>query len=185
MAQAGYDMNGFKSLSDIDGQRLMISVVSFVSGIAFIGWSLYEFQREPPYEGVPWILLIAGILGLITGVWYLRPAKEPKPLEFPPGAQGSNERARRFQELSSSSDDGTAILAIVLLLSSFGIVGWQIFDFLRDGEWVSISIITALVKFDIPWAIYPQDWLGLHKVLDVIPLSAALFVSGLIALSEA
>ena len=34
-------------------------------------------------------------------------------------------------------------------------------------------------NWDSKWAWWPTDWVGLHKLLDAIPLSIALFVVGI------
>ncbi len=71
------------------------------------------------------------------------------------------------------------------------LVGLQTYRWFREGEWTHIGLSDGLraallhccVKGDAPgrlagfmhWLEAPTDWLGLHKVIDVIPASLALF----------
>lgn len=85
---------------------------------------------------------------------------------------------------------GPAVVALVglaALFYSLFLLGWQLLFWLRDGVWVSLSILDLLVPpftRDGPqsvtpdlshifpglssWMSYPQDWIGVHKVLRVI-----------------
>lgn len=69
-------------------------------------------------------------------------------------------------------------IAITFLLLSVGIVGWQIFSYLRFDMWHSISLITTMQWLQNTWALSPVSWFGLFKVLDFIPLSLASLVFG-------
>jgi len=60
------------------------------------------------------------------------------------------------------------------------IFGYQLFQWLRHGDWKSISVITGLRWLESSWAVYPREWLGVHKLLDFIPLSIALILLGLV-----
>lgn len=78
---------------------------------------------------------------------------------------------------------GLAVFLFVITL--------QIYRWFRDGEWTHIGIVEALrvgvsrccVKDGdtgrlaalVHWLDAPVDWLGLHKVLEIIPASLALF----------
>ena len=68
------------------------------------------------------------------------------------------------------------------VLGAFGILGYQIYFYLRSGYWLSISIITALGWLESEWALNPTQWLGLHKILNSVPLSVASLAFGFIAL---
>jgi len=82
---------------------------------------------------------------------------------------------------SESQLDFGDVLTVVLFLmiASIGIFGWQIYMYLMDGEWTSLSVINALRWLDIEWAFSPTRWLGVHKMLIVIPLAAAPFLAAL------
>lgn len=54
----------------------------------------------------------------------------------------------------------------------------QVYRWFRYGEWVSYSAIDGLKKLGNVWASYPEDWLGLYKLLDGIPLSLSCFIIG-------
>jgi hypothetical protein len=57
------------------------------------------------------------------------------------------------------------------LLGALSIWFYQIFTFLRSGDWAPISVVTALGWLKIEWALFPTQWLGAHKILDFLPLS--------------
>jgi hypothetical protein len=45
------------------------------------------------------------------------------------------------------------------ILGALGIFGWQCYTWLRFEHWVPLSALTALKWFDLPWALWPRDWL--------------------------
>ena len=80
---------------------------------------------------------------------------------------------------------GAIIYILILgssLLGGLFIIGMQIFFYLKEGAWNSVSIIDGLVELNLKWAINPQDWLGLWNILDFLPLSVSLLVLGFIIL---
>jgi hypothetical protein len=64
------------------------------------------------------------------------------------------------------------------IVAAIGILGWQVYTYLKLGIWQSLSVITALLWLNIDWARSPHDWLGVYKVLDGMPLSLAAFLIG-------
>lgn len=64
-------------------------------------------------------------------------------------------------------------------ISSIGLILWQIFIYLRLGEWQPYTVITAMRYFNIEWASNPQSWFGIYKILNNFSLSAALFLTGI------
>ncbi len=89
---------------------------------------------------------------------------------------------RRPQSDGSSELSPLDILVPILgagILATVGILVWQIYSYLRLGEWPSLSIITALHWLNVDWARSPHDWAGVHKVLDAMPLSLTAFVAGM------
>lgn len=87
------------------------------------------------------------------------------------------------------------VICGVPVLSGVGIVIYQVFFWLYNGEWFSLPISTILFSktffsfypdFIVSWFTEPQSWLGLHKVivwllhlLLQIPLSISLILTGL------
>jgi hypothetical protein len=61
------------------------------------------------------------------------------------------------------------------ILFPLGILGYQSYIFFRYGSWPPRSVIWLLDFMEMPWAKYPTDWLGLHHIFDMIPLSLFLF----------
>lgn len=71
------------------------------------------------------------------------------------------------------------------------LVSVQVYRWLRDGEWTHIGITdalravlvnccandagTGLTATFVRWLDTPTDWLGWHKVLEVVPASIGLF----------
>ena len=74
----------------------------------------------------------------------------------------------------------------LLFIGGIGIVGWQVFIFLKVGQWVEVPLFS--IAFLAPnsiqsWLNDPTTWLGLHKivmgVLEGCPLSCPLIIFGL------
>ncbi len=66
------------------------------------------------------------------------------------------------------------------IAAAFCIVAFQIYHLLRFGEWMPLSVIWALRRTGVSWALYPNDWLGVYKFLDWLPLSFSAIAVGLI-----
>ncbi len=70
------------------------------------------------------------------------------------------------------------VLGVLLILAGFLIIGFQIFLYLKNGEWIKLPLL-YLVAFGpdnfVSWLDNPTSWLGLHKIvygiLDFIPVS--------------
>jgi hypothetical protein len=63
-------------------------------------------------------------------------------------------------------------------LGALGIFIWQIYEYLRSGEWRPVSVITALRWCNIEWSNFPAQWIGVHKILDQVPLSFVSLIVG-------
>jgi hypothetical protein len=72
------------------------------------------------------------------------------------------------------------IAAFSLIVGAAGVVLYQIYGFLRIGDWQSISIIDCLIYAGMEWAKEPSDWVGFWKLLDYFPFSLSLFIVGFI-----
>ena len=72
------------------------------------------------------------------------------------------------------------------LLGAFGLVGYQILHWLRDGDWIQFTLFKALSQW-FPsvistWLIEPTRWIGLSRAVRFIlglPLLLFLVLSGL------
>lgn len=74
-------------------------------------------------------------------------------------------------------------LVLAWFFTPIGVVGWQVYGYLRFGFWQSISVIDALRWTGNQWAVAPTDWVGLYGVLELLPLSAGVaFFGGLVFL---
>jgi hypothetical protein len=90
----------------------------------------------------------------------------------------------------------SAFVAYAFLAAFVWLVGTQIYSWFRTGDWTHIGVndgVRALVvrccaraadtgRFSalMHWLDAPVDWLGLHKVLDILPASLALFTISVI-----
>ena len=89
------------------------------------------------------------------------------------------------QRSSTGAAEGTFLdlvfpLAILGVVVAFGIVAWQIYIYLRTGNWHSLSVISALQWCGVEWAFFPRDWAGVHTVLSIFPLSLASALGGVV-----
>ena len=84
-----------------------------------------------------------------------------------------------------------AVIGYGCLIGFLYVVGGQVYRWFRDGEWTHMGMneglragllhccvkdgdsgrLAALLR----WLDAPVDWLGLHKVLEVVPATLALF----------
>jgi hypothetical protein len=81
--------------------------------------------------------------------------------------------------MSVEKDNSNIIGGALILIAGLIIFGWQIYQYLRYGIWNSVSIITLLAAMKYQWASNPTDWMGLHYVLTIAPLSGTLIIIGL------
>jgi hypothetical protein len=84
-----------------------------------------------------------------------------------------------------------AVIGYGCLIAFLYVVGLQAYRWFRDGEWTHIGISDGLriglVKCCLKdgdsgrlaafmhWLVAPVNWLGMHKVFEVVPASLALF----------
>lgn len=84
-----------------------------------------------------------------------------------------------------------AIVAYGYLTAFLGLLGFQVYRWFQTGEWTHVGVNdgmrAALAHFTGPdgltgwraalahWLDAPVTWLGLHRVLEVLPASLALF----------
>ena len=87
---------------------------------------------------------------------------------------------------------GIMSLASLFLASGLGLVGYQIFLWIKNGVWSEFAIIEVFnFLFEntlaAQWLINPESWFGLQKMMEWllqnIPLSLALIVPSVIVLA--
>ena len=104
-----------------------------------------------------------------------------------------NDRSVRRDTLMRNAG---AVVAYGCLAAFLGLVGTQLYRWFREGEWTHIGITDALrsmlvgccvndaskgtLATLVHWLDTPTDWLGWHKVLEVIPASIGLFALSMI-----
>ena len=84
-----------------------------------------------------------------------------------------------------------AVLGYGCLIAFLYLVGAQTYRWFRDGEWTHVGLIEGMraglthccVREDggkladlVQWLDSPVEWLGLHRVFEVMPASLALFL---------
>lgn len=84
------------------------------------------------------------------------------------------------QPVSDVKAKAIGILFLVLIVvAGFFIIGLQCFAWLRSGIWFPMSLIDGLhLISQSPWITDPQDWIGIHDLLEEAPLSAILIGGG-------
>jgi hypothetical protein len=89
-----------------------------------------------------------------------------------------------------------ALIGYGCLAAFLGLVGMQVYRWFREGEWAHLGLNDGLriglthccVKDGdtgrlaglMHWLDAPVDWLGLHKVFDVMPASLVLFALSIV-----
>jgi hypothetical protein len=63
-------------------------------------------------------------------------------------------------------------------LGGLGVLGWQVFMWLKSSAWTDLSVVHGLQWLEVSWAMNPTDWLGVHEVLNDFPLAIALPLLG-------
>jgi hypothetical protein len=79
---------------------------------------------------------------------------------------------------SRENDEIEYLYSAIFFLAALAIIFWQVYAYLRFSIWNEVSLITALMWIDSNWATYPTDWIGLHNLLQKIPLSGLSFLIG-------
>lgn len=73
------------------------------------------------------------------------------------------------------------LTGLLVALAGLGVLGLQVFAYLKTGGWKSVSTLSVLSPY-FPWLNNPQSWFGLHDIvrdmLGLLPLSLALVVLG-------
>ncbi|NIO40931.1 MAG: hypothetical protein GTO41_12575 [Burkholderiales bacterium] len=82
-----------------------------------------------------------------------------------------------FDKLEGLTSAGTIALywAGFAILASIGILGWQGLEWLKTGQWRTLTLITTLASSGVEWASSPHSWIGIHNLLREVPLTVAVF----------
>lgn len=76
-------------------------------------------------------------------------------------------------------DNSKIFFGFVFGLSGVSIFLYQIYYWLRYAEWNSFSLLWPLSFASgglQDWVYYPYEWVGIHKILDFLPLSIILIL---------
>ena len=73
------------------------------------------------------------------------------------------------------------LIGLLVALAGLGVLGLQIFGYLKIGEWKSVSLL-SVASPQWHWLNNPQSWFGLNDLLrdalDIMPLSLTLVLVG-------
>jgi hypothetical protein len=88
-----------------------------------------------------------------------------------------------------------AVIGYGCLVAFLYLVGWQTYRWFREGEWTHVGLSDGLrvglvhccvkdadtgrLATFLHWLDAPVSWLGMHKVVEVIPASLALFAASI------
>jgi hypothetical protein len=89
-----------------------------------------------------------------------------------------------------------AVVGYGALSAFLCLVGWQSYRWFRDGEWTHVGLgdglriglqhccvndgDTGRLAALMHWLDAPVDWMGMHKVVEVVPASLALFAASIV-----
>ena len=84
---------------------------------------------------------------------------------------------KSFRDLEGLTGAGSLALYCVGLglFAAIGILGWQVLDWLKTGDWHALTLMSTLASIGVEWAARPQSWIGIHNLLKEIPLTVAAF----------
>ena len=66
------------------------------------------------------------------------------------------------------------LLIVISFISGLSIFGYQVYYYLKNGTWFSISLIDSFAYIGSDWALQPNNWYGIWNLLNKIPLSMML-----------
>ncbi|MBA6413407.1 hypothetical protein H2508_09835 [Parahaliea sp. F7430] len=96
------------------------------------------------------------------------------------GRLEQEERDRSREKILSIGNFFLYAIPVLFCISGRGVFATQVFGYLYNGVWKSISLANFIGGFYMPWAYSePKTWIGLWNIINIIPLSFALIVFGL------
>lgn len=73
------------------------------------------------------------------------------------------------------------VAGMLAALAGLGVLGLQVYRYLRFGAWDSISLLELVVPY-CPWFDSPESWFGLHRIVTdffaLMPASLAIILVG-------
>lgn len=172
-------------------ERLQKALIAFLTTAGTVGaaWVLLDLSRhsDPKY-----LAIVAGIsvLGLAYTLYF-----GFKKHESASTKEGNRAIRERIDDDRSGAGWTTRITynirrflcgiivfsGLLVSLAGVGVIGFQVYGYLRIAEWQSMSVFSVAVD-TVPWLQSPQSWIGLYKVLrqalEFMPLSLALVLVG-------
>jgi hypothetical protein len=116
---------------------------------------------------------------------------QPAPNDAPPSPSSAQPTASGGALVMRIIGGFGALLGYGCLAAFLLLIGSQIYRWFRDGEWSHFGVVegmrvgltrccvndgdTGRLAALMHWLDAPVDWLGLHKVLEILPASLALF----------
>lgn len=165
-------------------------IVLVLTALALAGtWMITDgsLDNEPPY-----LLSFAGaaLLSLCISAYFLFKKEErAKTKEESQALRGRIEDDRsasgwvsRFGYSTRRFLAGMVVLGgALVVVAGIGVLGLQIYRYLRVGEWISMSLFDFLSPH-VSWLGNPQSWFGLYRIVkgafEIMPLSLAVILVG-------
>lgn len=87
-----------------------------------------------------------------------------------------------FDDLSGLTVLGVIALYCVGLglFAAVGVLGWQAVGWLKTGDWQTLTLLSVLASGGVGWASSPNTWIGIHNLLKHVPLTIAVFWTGMV-----
>lgn len=158
-----------------------LAALTLILGVGLVGWGAFSY-------GVIWLLTGLGsdLQNIAKGMWLLlyvtvavaafrRWSEARAIVAFSP--------EQRSDYLKTACSLPLGIIATLSFCAAFWLWGWQFLYWLRTEHWVTVDLI-SLIKATtddaigpriifgsfgngklITWLLYPQDWLGLNRVV--------------------
>lgn len=133
-------------------------------------------------------LVVVSVISVIVFLLLLWSAKQKKYYrQHSEAAEAIEGRIRKCREVLQSSDVEKEkklkeiirglLPTMATIFLFFGILTFlfQVFLYLREGVWHSISLCDALIFISYgdfqEWLLHPSSWIGIKNIISVIPLS--------------
>jgi hypothetical protein len=159
-------------------KRFRKALIVLIATVGFTGWVLWYLYTQQQFgENVLWMLPFF-LIGLWVSLHYWRTTEVMGPKEEEGKLQNQKIEGELWREIVGG-------FGALIILSGFLMIGWQIFTFLKLGEWVKLSLL-VLAAFGpeklAAWLVSPSSWFGLHKLiyglLEFFPLSLFVMLVG-------
>ncbi|WP_416047946.1 hypothetical protein [Cupriavidus basilensis] len=95
----------------------------------------------------------------------------------------SADRGERFLRMADGAvATASLLIAMALFLGAIGVPLYQAYVWMKAGTWPPLSALDGIKWLAGPeawnsWLYWPEDWIGVHKILQECPISLALILA--------